>query len=496
MNKEANLTKKNLAMTAVLQVVNIIHGFILPKIILSYFGSEVNGMISSITQFLNYIQLLEGGLGAVVMASLYKPLAEQDHDKVSAIIKATQLFFRRIALFYVVYATVMALIFPMIVETSFSYEYVATLVLIIAIGAFIQYFFALPYKLLINADRHGYVVSFAQILFLIASTVLTLVTTFLFPQVHVIKLVGAAAYVISPLIFCVYVNRHYKLRKDIAPDQTALSQRWNAFGQNLAYFIHNNTDIVLLSLFSGLMEVSVYSVYSLIIVSLKSFVKSLSDAVAPTIGRELVSSELSRVNKVFDRYALGVNAVTAVAFSCCFVLVVPFVKVYTAAVTDTNYDQPLFAYLLTIANGVYCFRDPFTNMIYVAGHIKQTSKYAYMEAAINIVLSLLLVRGYGLVGVGIGTVAAMVYRMLTMVYYVKKNILYRSLRKWVKSALVFLGSSAVSITAVFLFVDIPVTGYGSWFLYAVITGVIVCITLAVFMAVFYRRELSGIFRRY
>lgn len=62
----------------ILQFFTIISGFILPKIILSYFGSEVNGLVSSLNQFLAYITLVEGGITGVILANLYKPLVDKD----------------------------------------------------------------------------------------------------------------------------------------------------------------------------------------------------------------------------------------------------------------------------------------------------------------------------------------------------------------------------------------------------------------------------------
>ena len=59
------LTVLNIVFAVLLQILTLASGFIIPKIVLSYFGSEVNGMISSISQFLNYVQLLEGGLSGV-----------------------------------------------------------------------------------------------------------------------------------------------------------------------------------------------------------------------------------------------------------------------------------------------------------------------------------------------------------------------------------------------------------------------------------------------
>ena len=60
------------------QAVVMICGFILPRYFLLYYGSEVNGLISSMTHFLGFISLLELGIGPVIQANLYKPLAEKD----------------------------------------------------------------------------------------------------------------------------------------------------------------------------------------------------------------------------------------------------------------------------------------------------------------------------------------------------------------------------------------------------------------------------------
>ena len=76
-NEQMNTTlaKKNLITSIFYQLVTVAYGLIVPRLVLSSFGSEVNGLTSSLSQFLNYINLLEGGLSGVIMAALYKPLA-------------------------------------------------------------------------------------------------------------------------------------------------------------------------------------------------------------------------------------------------------------------------------------------------------------------------------------------------------------------------------------------------------------------------------------
>ena len=91
------VTLVNIISNVVLQVVTIISGFIIPKLILLYFGSNVNGLVSSLNQFLGYISLLEGGITGVVSANFYKPLIENDTTKLSAIVVTAKSFFDKMS---------------------------------------------------------------------------------------------------------------------------------------------------------------------------------------------------------------------------------------------------------------------------------------------------------------------------------------------------------------------------------------------------------------
>lgn len=91
------------------QVVTVVCGFIVPRYMLLAYGSEVNGLISSITYFLGMITLLEMGIGPVIQSNLYKPLAEKDSESISKIVKSSNKFFRTISVIFLIY--LMALCF-------------------------------------------------------------------------------------------------------------------------------------------------------------------------------------------------------------------------------------------------------------------------------------------------------------------------------------------------------------------------------------------------
>ena len=103
----------NVLTNLLLQIIYILYGFIVPKIIISKFGSNINGLVTSITQFLAYISLLESGFGPVVKAALYKPLAKKDSKTVNGILKTADKFFKTISMIFIAYIMVLCIFYPL-----------------------------------------------------------------------------------------------------------------------------------------------------------------------------------------------------------------------------------------------------------------------------------------------------------------------------------------------------------------------------------------------
>lgn len=496
MRDQGVLLKKNIGASLLLQVATIISGFVIPRIILLYFGSEVNGLISSINQFLNYIQLLEGGVSGVIMAALYKPLAEHDDKRISGIINATNSFFRKIGMIYILYAVIIAFVYPLFVNTGFGYCYSFALVIVLGINLFVQYYFSLTYKLLLNADRRVYFVSLTQIIIVCINTFCVIIVAYFFRDILILKAASVVVYFIQPIMYSAYVNKHYSLDKTEKKDEKAISQRWDAFQINVAYFVHTNTDIIILTLFSSLTNVSVYSVYLMIVSALKSLVYAVSQSIVPSFGNILARKDAETTNVAFDEYELGISTITVLLFSCGITLITPFVDLYTKNINDANYHQPVFGALLCLAEMVYCFRDPYISAVYSAGHFKQVSKYAMIEAAINIVISLFLVRKFGITGVALGTLISMIYRLVCHVSYLKKNILHRPIMKFFKN-----GASCFIMTLLILGISqvirpIYIDSYISWCCYAVIVLLISIIVIVVKMCLFDFESLKSFLYRF
>ncbi len=486
--KFKSITFYNAFTSLLLQLVTILNGFIIPRLILKTFGSDVNGLISSLNQFLNYVTILEGGLSSVILANLYKPLYAKNKEKISSVVKTTQKFYQKLAFIFLGYALVIALIYPIIFQVPFSYEYVFSLTLILAINIFVQYNFSISWKLLLNADKKVYIVSLSQIALIILNTLCFAILIKIFPSIHFLKLVTALVYILQPIIYHHFVNKYFAIDKNVKEDKNVLKSRWDGFSISIATFIHKNTDVTILTFFTNLATVSVYSVYSLVANGIRALITSLSSGIIPTMGHLYAKNNKEELNQIFNFYEYIIFFVTFLLFTVGILLVIPFVTLYTKNVNDANYYQPIFGIVLLLSEAVFCLKEPFVNLAYSAGKFKSIKKHAYIEAGINIIVSIVLVNIYGLIGVAIGTLLAMSYRTLYHVIYLKKHLIKRKISIFAKKFILFGLATAIGVS--FCLICFPLTKVTilNWLLYAVIYTSILTILYTILTAIFYKEE--------
>lgn len=491
---KSKITLHNTITSLALQFVTIISGFIIPKLILSAFGSETNGLISSLQQFLNYIALIEGGLNGVIMANLYKPLVAKDYKKVSSIIKTSDNFFKKISYILIAYTVVLAAVYPFIFKTSFSWGFIFTLTIILSIKLFVQYCFSLSLRNLLNADKRVYYVSLTQIALIIFDTISAVAVIKIFPNVHILKLVSAIIFAAQPILYNRYVKKHYKLDKNAKVDKQLLKSRWDGLAINMAFFIHSNTDITIISIFRGLKEASVYSVYALVTTGLKQLCQSLWRGLGPSIGKLYAAGDQKALNKRFDTFEYITFMLTYFLFSIAGLLITPFVQIYTAGITDANYYQPLFGALILIAEGIYIIREPYVNLAYSANKFKDIRLHAIIEVVLNITISLALVPWLGIIGVAIGTIVAMTYRTLFHVVYLRKNLINRPFSKFLRIFTIFTIPTITLLFACAIFLPFREPTILNWIINAIIYSAIFGASYFILSLAFFRNELKELKR--
>lgn len=418
------------------QLVTLISGFIIPGLIIEYYGSETNGLVASITQFLAFFAMMEMGVGAVVRSALYKPLADRDSDGISKVLISSKQFFNRIGLLLCAYSVVLMIYFPIAVDHRLGYVSTVILVGAIAFHSVANYMLGIIYRQLLNADQRGYILFSINILTTVLNTVASVLLMWANATIEIVKLTASIVLLLNPLLMKIYVDHHYDLNLKLKLTEEPLKQKWNGLAQHIATYVLKHADTVILTWFSTLENVSIYYVYHLVTNGLQQLIEVMTTGVYSLLGDMYARKEEKTLQRTFSAFELIIHTFVTFLYGVAAVLIVPFVSVYTRGVTDANYIVPLFAILIVAANGAFCLRMPYNTMIHVAGHFKETQTSSILEAFINVVVSILLVHRYGLVGVACGTLIAMLYRTIYLAWYLQSHILNRSFMIYVKHMVV------------------------------------------------------------
>lgn len=482
----------NTITSILLQVTAVICGFILPRLILQYYGSEINGLVQSITQFLGLIAFMELGIGAVIQSSLYKPLADKDEEKTSAIITSGNKFFQRLALILLVYIGVLICIYPFISSSDFSWLFTATLIAAMGVSSFSQYYFGITDGLLLNADQRGYVQYLAQIVTIIVNTAVCFVLIKINTSIQVVKLVTSLIYLCRPLFLRIYVNKKYRINRKAKYNQEPIKQKWNGIAQHVTSVVIDSTDNVVLTTCSSLSNVSIYSAYHNVVYGIKNVFMASTNGFLSALGDCYAKNDVDKMQKVFSLMDFLIHISTACLFTCTGVLIVPFIKVYTDGITDANYIQPVFAIILVLAHASHCIRLPYNTLIKACGHYKQTQLCYIIAAIINIVLSVIMVFFLGLTGVAIGTLCAMLFQTIWMVFYNSKHLINWPFKKFLKQIVIDILICGGIVGATF-WIKLQSVSYFSWFLMALkVFGIAVLVTFLACL-LFYRQNVKTLY---
>jgi len=483
----------NVGSNLVLQIVVIIYGFIVPKIIISSYGSGVNGLVSSITQFLAYIALLDSGFTAVIKSQLYKPIARKDNRTITQILKASDKFFKRIAYIFIVYIMILSVVYPLLINKDYDFTFTFILVIILSTSSLAEYYFGMVYKIFLQADQKSYVISCIQIITYILSIIFVIILAKYRVSVIVLKLVTSVFFILRPILQNIYVKRKYNLRFENVVGDYKIKNKWDGFAQHIASVIHGSTDITVLTIFKGLMEVSIYSVYALVTSGIRKIIQSFTSGIDSSFGDMIAKEEIDKLNNGFKVYELLYNTISIVMYSLTLILIIPFISIYTKGIEDCNYVIPLFGYLLVLSEYIWAIRQPYNELVKAAGHFKETKKGAWVECIVNVIVSILLVIKYGIIGVAIGTIVSMGIRAIDLVNHANKYILRRSNRISIKNFIIVIIDTLIIVFISKYITILEYNGYFNWIINSLIFAISSIVVVGLTDYLLYKEQILKLF---
>lgn len=423
-----NKVTKNLIWGFAVQILSLIFSIVLPRLIIVRFGSETNGITSTITQIFVYIALLESGIGSAALIRLYKNLADHDQNGISETVSATRNYYRKLLPLYIGCVLLLACFFTQAVDTTVPTQTVRFLIFIQGLCGVINFLFTNAYLQLLVADGRNYVVSLLTLVVKAVSFAGQILLISLGYSIVSVQLSALLAYIIQAAAIRLYVKKQYPWLA-YQPDASisVLSQRKAFVIHEISGVVFQSTDLVLISVFCSITEASVYAVYSMIFSALGNIISILMRAFEHRMG-EAYHRNPEEYIKLHDfletLYGCFVFAVVFAAYR----VTLPFVALYTEGVTDAQYVRPILPVLFALIQLFSCGRRVCAHLISIAGRAKDTIPNTLTEMIINLAASVLLVNTLGMVGVLIATIIALCYRTNDILFYANRKILNR--RPW------------------------------------------------------------------
>lgn len=430
MNKTNGI--KTFAYGVLSQVIVMALGVVVPRLVLTNLGSEANGLFSSVGNILAYMALLEAGVGTATLNALFAPLGKNDHDAINRIMAATHHFYKRTGYIYLAIVVVLSLAYPVFISTSLPRMTVFLVVLLAGMSGAIPYFFQGKFNVLLSAEGKGYITTNILTFISVLTSLGKIILLSLGYDVIAIQVMHFLLVLIQMAIVLWYVRRHYKwMDLSVQPDFQSISQKNAVLVHQIAALVFSNTDVILLSFLTDLKYVSVYSMYAMIFGMVKAITVTVSTSYIYALGQRF--NERERFLKLFDVYEVYSMAFTSALFCVAGLLICPFLKLYTAGVNDISYIDQYLPWLFVAFYFLHNARASSAYLINIAQEFENTKWRAIIEAAINLLSSVILTYYWGIYGVLLGTIIALLYRANDMIFYgarILKRSPWFTYRRW------------------------------------------------------------------
>ena len=478
------------------QIVVMAAGMITPRLMIATYGSEMNGLVSSLNQFISYITLVEAGIGGAAIYSLYKPLAEEDHARISSIVVAAKKSYRQAGYIFSAGIFILAVVYGLLSNAeSVTFGTIFTLAIILGINGCFDFFFVAGDRVLLTADQRNYVISFATIINTVLRTVIICVMTA--HQMNILLLYGCASALViikAGIIVCYSHNNYTYLDKKAVLDRGAMEKRWEVIYQQILGIIQTGAPTVLATILLNLVSVSVYSIYNMVISGLNGVLSIFISGLPAGFGDLIARREETTLRKTVSEFEVAYYYILSIVYGLAFALIMPFVSVYTKGLSDANYYYPLLGAVIVLNGLLYNIKTPQSMLIVSAGMYKETRWQVTIQGLIIIVFGAIGGRLAGMVGIMLGSCLSNLYRTIDLLFFTPKYITHGApLKSLLRMLLVMV--NIIVIYGLSLVYSPECMSYLQWFKLAIIYGVWAVVVVTASAYAFEKKEFISVMKR-
>ena len=407
-------------------------GLIVPRVILTHYGSDTNGLTNAITQIFAYMALLQAGIAQAAKNALYKPIQDNDKHQISVVISSAKVYYKKITFLYACIVLCASFLLPVILKSNVSYWTIFFVVFFEGFTDVISFYYIMTMTTFLTATGKDYIRNIIELLGKTLCYSVKILLALFNVNIALIQLGYFLVSIIKTLLYNKYITKNYgwinfkeKTNGYKLPDR-------NAFViTEIAWTVFSSTDMIVLSTFVSTAMSSVYSIYNMVYVAIHNLLNNVYNSISYNLG---LLYNKNRVEYVIlhDKFmSLFVGGMT-VLMCTTNMLIIPFVEMYTRGVKDINYIYSYLPMLLCLVQILSWSRYVQGTLIGVAGYASKVTKISIIEASLNVILSICLVSKFGIIGVLFATVIVLPLKISYSTYLADKVILKRSCKQTIK----------------------------------------------------------------
>lgn len=487
--------KRNAVTGLITQLIIIALGLIVPRIMITNYGSDTNGLTNTLTQIFSYIALLEAGIGQSTRNALYKPITENDRDGVCKILSVSRKYYWKITKYYAGVVILMAVLLPFVLKTELSAKTVFAVVFFEGMSGVIRFMFTENWMQLLMAEGKGYVQANITLMGRLLTYGIKIILACMKINIVAIQFGFFCVSLIQLAVYKTYIDKNYSwIKYDIkACDEAELPDKNAYVLTEVAWTVFSSTDMILLSVMFSTALSSVYSVYNMIYSNISVLMSAIYTSLLYLLG-QAYNENLKKYETVHDEFELLFMTAIATLMSCCSVLAVPFVQLYTKGVTDANYIYVFLPTMFGLIQILSWDRYVTGNLSGIAGHAKVVSKISVIEAASNIILSVLLAPRMGLYGITLATAISLVFKLAYLTYLGNVVILKRRLWNSLSKIFGYLGAYLI-ISFIGIIKPLKISSFANFILYGFITLTLVIAVFTILAYVIDRKTFKALAKK-
>lgn len=404
-------------------------GLIVTRAVILMYGSDFNGLNSTANQIISVLLILEGGFTMASNVSLFGSYTRGDYDVVNWGLRTTRKKFKYIGFWFTVIGCLTALVFSILANTQVSRLVCFTVIMMALIPSCVDLYFVSAYRVLLKTQQKEYVINLVSMITIVAGYGLNGISiAFRMPNWTIrfgTMLTGLA----SCLLIRSWVIRHnsfldLKHRKE---ENAPIPGTRDVLIQKITGAVYSSAPIIFLAILpsGGTVLVSVYAVYNNVFAMIKNLLHSVVDAPRLSIGQMLTEKDKRDVWNIFRTYELVTIWILFVSVVCTYALILPFVKLYTTGITDTDYYNAVIPIIMALIAVFELIHIPSGNLINMAGLFAVSKKFQLIACIVLIGTMLFGGMVFGVYGILVAVLIVAILLAVLEIGYVH-NVFFKS----------------------------------------------------------------------